>query len=495
MQLEQLSRAQLLEAMVQLQGELEALKAEKLDLEILLETTTEHSDAIASELQHTLAFLTAIMDNLADGLLVTMPDGRISHINPALMIMFALPEDQDYVGQDYHQLFGDEIVNLITETKASCHGTFTAEISLPKQRIGKAVATSILSDRISQAANKNDFSMSNNLGDDCEEDDAIEDVAASVQHDNHNAASIGSVVLIRDITAEKEIDQMKTDFISTVSHELRTPLTSVLGFAKIIQKRLTENVFPSLDNTQDRKMRRSLRQVDENLNIIVSEGIRLTALINDVLDIAKMEAGKIDWNMTRLDIYEIIDRAIAATSVLFAQKQALRSIKDLPENLPSFIGDRDRLIQVVINLISNAVKFTETGSVTCQVRQDHNQIIVSVIDTGSGIAESDIGKVFEKFKQVGNTLTDKPKGTGLGLSICKQIIEYHGGQIWVESELGQGSIFSFTLPLWSDRAVETNEADIGIGASNDSDLDHEHDHNQQDQQDKNDPTVTTPNQS
>jgi signal transduction histidine kinase len=456
MQLEQLSRAQLLEAMVQLQGELESLKAEKLDLEILLETTTEHSDAIASELQHTLAFLTAIMDNLADGLLVTMPDGRISHINPALTIMFALPEEQDYVGQDYHQLFGSEIVSLIAETKAACHGTFTAEISLPGQRMGKAVATSILSDRISQAANKNDFSLSNNLRDDCEEDDAIEDMAAARQQELHNATSIGSVVLIRDITAEKEIDQMKTDFISTVSHELRTPLTSVLGFAKIIQKKLTENIFPSIEDTQDKKMRRSLKQVDENLNIIVSEGIRLTALINDVLDIAKMEAGKIDWNMTQLEIYEIIDRALAATSVLFAQKQSLRPIKDIPEHLSPFNGDRDRLIQVVINLISNAVKFTESGSVTCKVRQDHNQITVSIIDTGSGIAEADMGKVFEKFKQVGNTLTDKPKGTGLGLSICKQIIEYHGGRIWVESKLGKGSVFSFTLPLLND--VQNNPA-------------------------------------
>ncbi|AFY68442.1 PAS/PAC sensor signal transduction histidine kinase [Thalassoporum mexicanum PCC 7367] len=447
MQSEKLSRAQLLEAMTQLQNELEALKAEKADLEILLETTTEHSDAIAGELQHTLAFLTAIMDNLADGLLVTMPDGRISHINPALMTMFALPEDQDFVGQDYHALFGDAIVDLIAETASSCHGTFIAEISLPGQRIGKAVATAILSDRASQVTDDHE------IEDDCFETEGNVNAAITEPEGALGSTSIGSVVLIRDITADKEVDRMKTDFISTVSHELRTPLTSVLGFAKIIQKRLGENIFPFLESSQDRKLQRSLRQVDENLKIIVSEGIRLTALINDVLDVAKMEAGKVDWHMTRLEIPEIINAGMAATSALFAQKPALRPISEVSGNLPSVVGDRDRLIQVVINLISNAVKFTEKGSVTCQASQEDDFIVVRIIDTGAGIAASDLDQVFDKFKQVGDTLTDKPKGTGLGLSICKQIIEYHGGRIWVESELGQGSTFIFTLPLKSNHEV------------------------------------------
>ncbi|MBD3561023.1 hybrid sensor histidine kinase/response regulator, partial [Planktothrix sp. FACHB-1355] len=252
-------------------------------------------------------------------------------------------------------------------------------------------------------------------------------------------------IVIRDITAQKEIDRMKTDFISTVSHELRTPLTSVLGFTKIIKKKLEEGVFP-LIQADDRKAQKMLRQVGENINIIVSEGERLTSLINDVLDIAKMEAGKVEWQMQPVSIAEIIERAIAATSSLFLES-GLKLHKDVPDGLRQVLGDSDRLLQVLINLISNAVKFTETGSCTIKARQQDNQIIVSIIDTGIGIAPFDKQKVFEKFQQVGDTLTDKPKGSGLGLPICKQIVEHHGGTIWVESQLGQGSNFSFSIPI------------------------------------------------
>ena len=117
-------------------------------------------------------------------------------------------------------------------------------------------------------------------------------------------------------------------------------------------------------------------------------------------------------------------------------------------NLPEIIGDRDKLIQVIINLISNSVKFTDEGSVTCRVYQQKGELIVSISDTGIGIAPEDFDAVFEQFKQVGgDTLTDKPKGTGLGLPICKEIVEHHGGRIWLESERGKGSTFSFALPI------------------------------------------------
>ena len=137
---------------------------------------------------------------------------------------------------------------------------------------------------------------------------------------------------------------------------------------------------------------------------------------------------------------------MAATASLFEAKK-LKLVRDIEPDLPAVTGDQDRLIQVVINLISNAVKFTDSGSITCSARRDDGELVVSVTDSGIGIAPADQPKVFEKFKQVGDTLTDKPKGTGLGLPICKEIVEYHGGQIWVESTPGQGSTFSFTLPI------------------------------------------------
>ncbi len=243
----------------------------------------------------------------------------------------------------------------------------------------------------------------------------------------------------------QELDKAKSDFLSMVSHELRTPLTSVLGFTKIIKKRCEEMIFPHIA-TGNSKTIKAVEQVKNNIDIIISEGERLTNLINDVLDLAKIEAGKIEWKMESVSVTGIIEQAINATSTLFMQK-GLKMIKDIDKKLPEIIGDKNRLIQVLINLISNAVKFTENGSITCKAQKIDNGIMVSITDTGIGIAKTDQEKVFKKFKQVGDTLTDKPRGTGLGLPICKQIIAYHGGRIWVESNLGKGSNFSFTIPI------------------------------------------------
>ena len=267
-------------------------------------------------------------------------------------------------------------------------------------------------------------------------------IAANVGVAIHNARLFEEARAARE--AAEEADAAKSAFLSTVSHELRTPLTSVLGFAKIIRKRLDDRLFPLLP-ADDRKIQQTVAQVGENLNVVVSEGERLTKLIDDVLDLAKIEAGKLEWHMETLAVADVVERAAAATSSLFEHK-SLALVKDIAPGLPPVVGDADRLLQVVINLISNAVKFTDRGSVTCRARLVDDAVEVSVIDTGLGIAPADQPKVFEKFKQVGDTLTDKPKGTGLGLPICREIVEHHGGRIWVESEPGKGSTFSFVLP-------------------------------------------------
>jgi len=241
-----------------------------------------------------------------------------------------------------------------------------------------------------------------------------------------------------------EMDKVKSDFVSSVSHELRTPLTSILGFAKIIRKRMKDVLLPEI-TSEEKKVARAKRQVDENINIIITEGERLTTMINDVLDLAKMEAGKIEWHMEPVAVSEILERSMAATSSLFEEK-GLELISDIEDGLPEVKGDRNRLIQVLVNLMSNAVKFTDTGSVTCRAVRRNGEIIVSVADTGMGISREDAPKVFDRFKQVGDTLTNKPKGTGLGLVICKEILEHHGSRIWFESELGEGTTFSFSLP-------------------------------------------------
>lgn len=245
--------------------------------------------------------------------------------------------------------------------------------------------------------------------------------------------------------AAEASDRAKSAFLANVSHELRTPLTSILGFAKMISKRLDDRILPLVPLT-DRKVKRATKQITQNIGIIISEGERLTTLINDVLDLAKIEADKMTWHKQSLQVREIIEQASAATSALFIQK-SLQLHQEIEEALPLIIGDSDRLIQVLINLLSNAVKFTATGSITCRAEQIDHEIIISVIDTGIGIAEADQAKVFAKFEQVGDTLTDKPEGTGLGLPICQEIVKRHGGRIWLESQPGQGSTFSFSLPI------------------------------------------------
>jgi signal transduction histidine kinase/ActR/RegA family two-component response regulator len=242
----------------------------------------------------------------------------------------------------------------------------------------------------------------------------------------------------------QELDQIKSDFLSTVSHELRTPLTSVLGFSKMIAKRFTTVLQPHLQQA-DARVQRETTRVQENLEIIIDEGERLTRLVNDVLDLAKIEAGKVEWKMQDVSLFDIVQSAVNATSAL-ARDRGL-DIRLVPQGDGFHVyGDHDRLVQVVTNLLSNAIKFTDEGTITCLLAHDTDTVTVKVIDTGIGIAQADLDKVFEKFKQVGDTLTNKPKGTGLGLPICKEIIEHHGGGIWVESELGTGSTFSFTLP-------------------------------------------------
>jgi len=171
--------------------------------------------------------------------------------------------------------------------------------------------------------------------------------------------------------AAEKANEAKSAFLSTVSHELRTPLTSVLGFAKIIRKRLDEKIFPTVNRT-DPKTDKAVNQITENLGVVISEGERLTHLINDVLDLAKIEAGKMEWNFEDVIMAEVAERAIAATTSLFDQK-SLKLEKDIDEDLPPISGDRDKLIQVIINLISNSVKFTDEGLVKCKIYKKKNE--------------------------------------------------------------------------------------------------------------------------
>jgi signal transduction histidine kinase len=244
----------------------------------------------------------------------------------------------------------------------------------------------------------------------------------------------------------RKLDEMKTDFFTTVSHELRTPLTSVLGFAKIIKKRVEERIVPNIENS-DKHVQNSIDHIRQDLDIILSEGERLTTMINNVLDLAVLEEGAVTWKLEPLVAAEIIERSVTAIKPLLREK-GLALLMDIEDGFPPVIGDKDRLTQVMINLLANAVKFTKEGSVTCRLRRSNHEMVISVIDTGRGIAKEDHEKLFDKFQHKADIDVDGQNvGTGLGLSICKYIVEHHKGRIWVESEVGRGSTFSFTLPL------------------------------------------------
>lgn len=246
----------------------------------------------------------------------------------------------------------------------------------------------------------------------------------------------------------KNVDDMKTNFISMISHELRTPLTSIIGFNKLISKKF-EKVFAPLIDKSDSKLIKARNEVFENFNIIISESERLISLINNVLDIQKLEAGKVTFNMQQADILKLINKSHDAVLPLLKSKN-IDFIVEADEKLPAVFCDHEKITQVLINLFSNAIKFTNHGYIKCRAaKYNDNEIIISVIDTGAGIDNNDFKFLFDKFKQSGDTLKkgDNEKGTGLGLAICREIIERHDGKIWVDSVLGHGSEFYFTLTV------------------------------------------------
>lgn len=264
----------------------------------------------------------------------------------------------------------------------------------------------------------------------------------NVLRKNHDELEIR----VRERTRElNRANRAKTEFLSMVSHELRTPLTSVLGFAKICRKKLQDSIFPSVDKEKGAKLDKEMERIEMNLDIIISEGSRLTSLINDVLDLAKMEADRVEYRMESVSPNDFIAQSINATNPLFLDS-GLTLVTDIQPDIPDVPGDADRLVQVMVNLISNSVKFTEKGTITIRARQVEEHIRVSVTDTGMGIPEDLVDTIFDKFTQLESGLADRPKGSGLGLSISRNIIEGHQGHIWVESAPDFGSKFIFTLP-------------------------------------------------
>jgi hypothetical protein len=229
----------------------------------------------------------------------------------------------------------------------------------------------------------------------------------------------------------QSLDRLKDDFMSSVTHELRTPLTSIRALSELMRD----------DDGMD------LPQRQQFLGIIVAEAERLSRLVNQVLDMAKIEAGQADWNEEAVDLREVLEQAARSMGEMYRERGVALAL-DLPPSVEPVGADADRITQVVLNLLSNALKYAprEGGQVLVRLRDAGPSVEVEVQDNGPGIPEDQQAMVFEKFQQVAGDAHYRPGGTGLGLPISRQIVAHFGGRMWLRSEPGQGACFGFSLP-------------------------------------------------
>jgi signal transduction histidine kinase/CheY-like chemotaxis protein len=238
----------------------------------------------------------------------------------------------------------------------------------------------------------------------------------------------------------RKADQLKTEFLANMTHELRTPLNSIIGFSRVILKGVDGPI------TEIQK---------QDLTSIYNAGQHLLGLINNILDFSKIETGKMDLDFDEVDLSEII-HSVMDTATGLVRGRPVEVHSQVPESLPQVWGNSMRIRQVLLNLLSNAIKFTDEGQIGVAVKQNPDnrmELLISVYDSGPGIAPEDIDKLFEPFSQLEVSPTKIYGGTGLGLSICRHLVELHGGRIWVESALGKGSTFHFTLPVTPGEAA------------------------------------------
>jgi signal transduction histidine kinase/HAMP domain-containing protein len=251
----------------------------------------------------------------------------------------------------------------------------------------------------------------------------------------HSALAIQNARLFREIEEkghELEIaSKHKSEFLANMSHELRTPLNAILGYTELILDKIYGDVPGEIQEV--------LERVEQN-------GRHLLSLINDVLDLSKIEAGQLTLSLNDYSMKEVVQTVVTAVESLAAEKNLELKVTVSPE-VDNGRGDEQRISQVLMNLVGNAIKFTEEGEVKVEAKTSNDTFVVSVSDTGPGLSESDQLRIFEEFHQVDATSTRKKGGTGLGLSIAKRIVEMHGGRIWVASTVGKGSTFSFSLPV------------------------------------------------
>ncbi len=347
---------------------------------------------ILSEKQRT----DAVIQHMADGLLMLDRERVVLSCNPALAMMLGMRQ-QDIVGQRVTDPKADFRLRAICapSTVKERTGVLAHEVEIPRPGL-RPRTLRVFSTPVS----------------------------------DETGQRIGEVRVVHDVTKEREIEEMRDEFFSTISHQLRTPLFSIQGFVRLILD----------DEVPDEKTRR------EFLTIISRQTEQLTQLVNNLLNISRLESGMLEMERKPVQLLDVLQQAVSKLQGI-AQGKKITLTTDSPASLPTITGDRHWLDQVVTNLIGNAIKFTpEGGRVTVGARQSDGEILVEVSDTGIGIPPDSLDRIFTKFYRVPDEAGERPEGTGLGLHIAKKIVEAHGGRIWAESTLGEGSTFRFTLP-------------------------------------------------
>jgi PAS domain S-box-containing protein len=338
------------------------------------------------------AKLEAVVSSMAEGVLVVDKKGNIILMNPALRKILLIDSSPE----------GRRLLEVIRNA--------TIQSILEKTLRGQ---TSLVSEEISFISPEENTFKINSVP--IIRDGDIE----------------GAILVFHDITELRRLESIRQDFVANVSHELRSPLASIKGYAET----LLRGALAEKDNAR------------EFIEIIHQEGERLSKLINDLLDLSKIESGKMRMVFLPLELRPLVRRILGVLEKS-AQEKSINIALDIPENLPRVMADETGICQVILNLLDNGIKYTASGGrvkISVSIKDKFVQIDVS--DTGIGIPEKDLPRIFERFYRVDKAHSRELGGTGLGLSIVKHIVQAHGGGVWVKSELGLGSTFSFTIPL------------------------------------------------
>jgi len=332
-------------------------------------------------------------------------------------------------------IVGNDLPKFVTQAKDALAGKLLLKNIeyLAKHKDGRKIPMSVrfsaLSDPKSKA--REIIAVSRDITDRKQAEEELQQ--KNEQLDAQNEELMAQHQELMEKTREvEEANRLKSEFLANMSHELRTPLNIIIGFSELM-----------LDDVPE-KINQEQRQC---LSDILGSSQHLLNLINEVLDLSKVESGKTKLKLTNVDLTEVIESLRSAMMPILTPKKQSLDV-EVEEGLPPVHADKAKVRQVLLNLLSNSTKFTpDGGRLKIEILREDNRCQVSVIDNGIGIKKEDQERIFEPFSQLDNPLTQKKEGTGLGLRIAKQIIEKHGGQIWVESEYKKGSRFTFTLPL------------------------------------------------